>query len=281
MAKRTWIFTLNNYTETEVSAIQKWTPEVKRMLVSKEVGENNTPHLQGAITFVRTYRLAALKKLLARAHWEVAKAKDCFIYCAKDTSEVIVDVNNRKQGSRSDLEEIKQEILDGASDQQLWMNHWGTMVRCHRGIAKGRKMIKRKKYSARFALASFPWEACSELVTIVYGSSGIGKTQFAKAHFECALFVSHMDQLGEFDPEVHDGIVFDDMDFKHLPRSAQIHLVDSDEDRAIHIRYGTASIPAGTKKIFTTNEPDGEIFAIDDPAIARRITIKYVEEFEF
>lgn len=83
--------------------------------------------------------------------------------------------------------------------------------------------------------------------------------------------MSHIDDLLKFDPKKHEGIIFDDMDFKHVPRTAQIHLVDTDFERSIHCRYACARIPAKTKKIFTTNEFNGGIFLINDPAIARRI----------
>jgi hypothetical protein len=83
-----------------------------------------------------------------------------------------------------------------------------------------------------------------------------------------------MDDLGNFDIANHTGIVFDDMCFKHLPRTAQIHLVDQDDDRSIHIRYTTAFIPAGTPKVFTSNTPD--IFEVHDEAIDRRIHIVHL-----
>lgn len=108
---------------------------------------------------------------------------------------------------------------------------------------------------------------------VLVGQSNIGKTQFAKAHFNNALFISHMDSLKRFDPEVYDGIIFDDMDFKHMPRTAQIHITDFDEEREIHSRYQNAMIPAGTRKIFTCNE----FPFMEDSAILRRVTIVKVE----
>jgi hypothetical protein len=91
--------------------------------------------------------------------------------------------------------------------------------------------------------------------------------------FECPLVVSHIDDLGDFDASRHDGIVFDDMSFAHLPREAVIHLVDWDLDRSIHIRYKRALIPARTRKIFTSNKTFYENFPADPSgAIRRRIS---------
>jgi len=106
---------------------------------------------------------------------------------------------------------------------------------------------------------------------IIVGKAGTGKTEYAKAHFKTPLFVTHMDVLLEFNEKKHDGIIFDDMDFKHLPRTAQIHLVDWDNNRAIHCRYAVAKIPKHTRKIFCVNEYP---FIYDEAgAIERRVQV--------
>lgn len=108
---------------------------------------------------------------------------------------------------------------------------------------------------------------------ILHGESGCGKTMWALAQFESALLVTHIDQLRSFDPNLHDGIVFDDMSFLHCPMEFGIHLLDWDLPRQIHCRYAAATIPANTRKIFTTNVPDGNIFPnFYQKQIQRRIT---------
>jgi hypothetical protein len=67
------------------------------------------------------------------------------------------------------------------------------------------------------------------------------------------------------------------MSFTHLPRTAQIQLLDSGQGRHIHIRYVRAWIPKHTKKIFTTNEARGAIFDLDDRAIKRRLMILHAD----
>lgn len=102
---------------------------------------------------------------------------------------------------------------------------------------------------------------------IITGSSGIGKTTWALTNSpKPCLLVSHMDQLKKFDASKHKSIIFDDMDFKHMPLTAQIHLTDSEQPRAIHVRYGIVTIPSGVTKIFTCNNYPFEFH----PAIERR-----------
>lgn len=104
---------------------------------------------------------------------------------------------------------------------------------------------------------------------VVVGESGIGKTTWAKriAPKPC-LFVSHIDDLKKFQIGYHQSIIFDDVTFTHYPITAQIHLVDTENPRSIHVRYGTAKINAGIPKIFTCNTDPVDR---NNDAIRRRI----------
>ena len=82
--------------------------------------------------------------------------------------------------------------------------------------------------------------------------SNTGKTHFACSHFKNPLVCSHIDKLKQLSPD-NDGIVFDDMSFRHWPPEAVIHLLDQEFARDINIRYSTVYIPACTPKIFTHN----------------------------
>lgn len=107
-----------------------------------------------------------------------------------------------------------------------------------------------------------------EKTIVLVGPTGIGKTSWAKRNApKPALWVRHLDMLRTFKSGYHKSIIFDDMDFKHLPRVTQLYIADFDDDQQIHVRYGVARIPAGTVKIFTANEYPFMI----DPAIDRRI----------
>lgn len=118
------------------------------------------------------------------------------------------------------------------------------------------------------------------LAIILHGRTNLGKTCFAKRLGEFPYLISHMDQLRNIPPETTH-LVFDDMSFAHLPRSAILHLVDLEEDRMIHVRYSTALVPSGLPRLFTTNlrhlfgfdgEGPGSTSRLFDEAIARRIS---------
>lgn len=80
-----WCFTLNNYTELEISSI---VPIIQEhcfcSIIGKEVGENGTPHLQGYIEFKKKRR--PMELFIKRIHWEKCKGnrEDNVAYCSKD-----------------------------------------------------------------------------------------------------------------------------------------------------------------------------------------------------
>lgn len=120
------------------------------------------------------------------------------------------------------------------------------------------------------------WDKAKSL--ILTGKTGIGKSSLAKLLLPMALFITHTDGLKNYDETRHEGIIFDDMGFLHLPREAHIHLTDTYDDRMIHCRHTCGFIPRGTPRIFTTNlEPIG-ILNVADPAVSRRVISWAIKE---
>ena len=57
--------------------------------------------------------------------------------------------------------------------------------------------------------ALWVWHEGSDTRLFVYGAAGVGKTTWARQQFANPLHVYGMSDLRWFDPELHDGIVFD------------------------------------------------------------------------
>jgi len=85
-----WCFTLNNYTEDDISSIKSIVPKCNVIIVGKEVGEQGTPHLQGYIEFIFKIRPLSLK-LNKGIHWEKTKGtkEQNIEYCSKDGDVII------------------------------------------------------------------------------------------------------------------------------------------------------------------------------------------------
>jgi len=92
---------------------------------------------------------------------------------------------------------------------------------------------------------------------ILQGPTQIGKSTWAIKNMpRPCLWATHTDDLVTFRPGYHVSIIFDDMNFQHLPRQSQLHLADNRQARSIHCRYVRARLPRGLHKVFTCNEGD-------------------------
>lgn len=114
------------------------------------------------------------------------------------------------------------------------------------------------------------------LTLLIIGKSGIGKTTWAKQTIpKPCLFVTHLDDLRKFQVDYHVSILFDDVSFCHLPDTSQIHLLDYENPRSIHIRHTIARVPAGVRKIVTCNTVPASIHL---EAISRRTQVIFCHE---
>lgn len=109
MTARSWCFTLNNYTEAEIEILAEI--ECRYIVCGKEVGENNTPHVQGYIEYDKPKKFGGVKKSIPRAHIEQRKgtreqARD---YCMKDNNFTERgDWDAGGTGRRTDLDKCRE-----------------------------------------------------------------------------------------------------------------------------------------------------------------------------
>lgn len=274
---RDWTWTLNNYTDEEVEHIKSI--ECRYISFGKEIAPTTgTPHLQGYIYFHQPKVLAQVKKLLGPRVWFTdsrGTAKHNTKYTCKD-EDIFTKGKEPRQGKRNDLGAVRDAIQGyNLNNHELLKHHPGVMARYPKYVELCRKTyhppIVRSKYD--------PEDFCIPLMedfraVVLIGLTEIGKTQYALCHFDAPLLVRHMDDLKQFNADVHDGIVFDDMRFTHIPPEHQIHLLDWECPSSIHARYECGGIPAETRKIFTCN-PTRFPFT-DDEAINRRFVVKKV-----
>lgn len=84
-----WCFTFNNYDSSVINELKEIVPICRTMIVGKEIGENNTPHLQGYIEFIKKLRPLSLK-LNKGFHFEKSKGTKAqnVKYCRKEGNEI-------------------------------------------------------------------------------------------------------------------------------------------------------------------------------------------------
>lgn len=223
--------------------------------------ETGRIHRQGYVQFARKCRgIKKLQDLIGPCNVSVARGslEQNRAYCTKEASrtEGPWEVGTPKTaGQRSDLASFRDAIKSGKSEKRLLEDHPNEFFKYYRSIPYIRSLT-REVMPPKYKLTDYNHEPVDlSIAWLFVGKSGMGKTHFALAHFKNPLLVTHLDQLGHLTSD-HDGIVIDDLDFRHCPFPQIVNLLDMETDRHVHIRYQTALIPAGTKRIFTSNRDD-------------------------
>uniref|UniRef100_UPI0040480FD2 hypothetical protein n=1 Tax=Shewanella sp. TaxID=50422 RepID=UPI0040480FD2 len=281
---KSWLLTVNNPTPRDLEKLKaiEETYNCSIIVIAEESGEaKGTRHYHCFFTGRKPGRFHAIKHMVPRANvmwcrWPAAAEK----YVRKGGN-IVYEQDTRARGKRSDLEDVGEKIKGGASIRAIAREHPAAFIKYSRGIQALQDILAPRVWKPKYPLSAFgPWEPCdfTRKCVVLVGPTQIGKTQFALAHFpEGALVVSQMDMLKEYNEEVHHAIIFDDMSFAHMPREAQIHILDKEIDRDIWARYTNARIPAQVPKIFTCNSQN--IFS-EDPAINARLTYVHLRARE-
>lgn len=164
---RGFVFTLNNYSEDEVNVIKNFFMEKCNWgIFGYEVGENGTPHLQGALQRKNPITIKGLKKNLgSRCHIEVMHGtyEQSKVYCSKGGN-IFEHGTCPKQGNRSDIETVKDIVKSGGGMKTViqQVNSYQAM-RCGEMILKYFEKGREKK----------------PIVYWFWGKTGMGKTKTA------------------------------------------------------------------------------------------------------
>lgn len=110
----------------------------------------------------------------------------------------------------------------------------------------------------------YDWSRC----IVFCGPPGIGKTQLAKALQPNHIIIKHRDKLKEYFNE--ECIIFDDFTWQGLYREQCLNLIDVEEEAQVDVKHGMATIPAGVKRIITTNRDFNNLFPFEQPAAFER-----------
>jgi len=104
LKSRKWCFTLNNWTESELTQItQEFEGSEYKYIIGKETSQNGTAHLQGYVEAPNAIAFSRMKKIMPRAHIEKAKGKreQNIAYCSKEgnvTSNIDTDIGITPSG---------------------------------------------------------------------------------------------------------------------------------------------------------------------------------------
>lgn len=230
---KNWVFTLNNYTETNVEFLSTLFDRngdatadtgtnagdkpIQYLCFGREVGVGGTPHLQGYVSFRsrRTRRQVATDLGLQRAHIEVARGspRQNIDYCQKDGAFLEFGEAPAGAGSRSDLLAVQELLAGGSSVRDIAESHFGVFLRYQRAL---------RQYADFFAeVRNWPTE-----VRVYWGASGAGKTRAVYAEFEQSDVYSHPGSVWFDGYEGQKVVLFDDFGGSEFKITYLLKLLD-------------------------------------------------------
>lgn len=181
---KNWCVTLNNpaiviegfppsvYNHIEAAKCVFQVPDVQYSVFQIERGATGTVHAQAYVQFKASVTLVQARVILdPRCHLEVrkgthAQARD---YCTKagtrceGSEPQHYGVERDNQGNRTDLDAIKAFIDAGATELEVWNEHFASSVRHHKAFTVYRSLRTPQRSQHTFA-------------TVLWGPSGSGKS---------------------------------------------------------------------------------------------------------
>ncbi len=268
---------------------QKHSDKLNYIAGQIEETKEERSHVQFWVEFKKRLRPYGVKKIFPSAQYHHERIRGTDIendaYVKKDDSRkpgpengpwFFGETKHSRNASKKEILEIRDKVIDGCSERELWLDHYAIMSVRQRSIRRSIEVLQTEPIIKKFELDDFKWAPITDWSTthVFAGDSDIGKTSFAIAHFQNPFFCTDLDNIKFFNKSIHDGIIFDDLlqSFSMLTDDVLIHFVDIDHPRQIKCRFHNGTIPANTHKIITTNK-DATLVFNEVPAIARRTTI--------
>lgn len=267
---RSWCYTLNNYSLAEFDEVVKL--EFKYHCCGKEVGEGGTPHLQGYIYTDVQRSLAYMKKLIVRAHWEIAKGshQQASDYCKKDKNFIETGVLP-SSGKRTDIIKATEDIKLGKSVDQIAVEDPLMFHMYGRTLQKIEDITLRSKFRNWTTLGFWYW-----------GKTGVGKSHEAFKDFTPKTHYVLPNDSGWWDGYTgQETVIMNDFRASDMPYGFLLQLVD--KWPVTVKRRSREPVPFLAKKLIVTcSMPPEEAYSgiaerhdsIDQ--LRRRFTIKEV-----
>lgn len=234
MAVRNWCFTINNWKNDDIEAINSWS-DASYVVYGKEVGENNTPHLQGYVELTKKCRLSYMKKLHNTAHWEprMGTQSEAINYCIKDNDYVEIGTK-KKAGERTDLDRVRTMALED-----------------------GMRMVTAKGNSQQIRIAEKfltyneePRDWKPEVIWI-WGPTGTGKSRLARERCNLSDLYTKNDGTKWWEGyDGHEDVIIDDFRDSWWSITEMLSLLDRYEKR---VEYKGGLRQFKPKKIIVTS----------------------------
>lgn len=238
---KSFMYTLNNYSDEDVERLKLL--ECKYHVIGKEEAPTTgTPHLQGCITFNKTLRYAAARKLIGGHLLCPEVIETARNYCMKDKDFIVID-NRKQRGTRSDLNEVTSFVKEGHTLKETALKFSDTYVKYHGGLLQ---LTRHMQQDAP--------RSCKPVVHWYYGATGLGKTRCI-FDSEPELWATS-DSLQYFNGYTNQrAAVFDDFRGGFCKFRELLRLLDR-YPLTVNIKYGTANWNPDRIYITSNKAPD-------------------------
>ena len=260
---------------------------MKYMICQLEMGEEGTQHLQGYVEMKSPVRLAAMKKILPRAHLEksMGKREQAISYCLKLESsmgmiwhlsdgsltisigedaeklrEAVLSNLDQTNGSTAStklrLSAIQSKLSEGNSDviEEIADNEFDLWVRYYRAFEK-------------YLLMKTPARTWKTNVHVLQGPTGTGKSKWAMDNFPSAYWKQRSNWWDGYTG--HESVVLDEF-YGWLPFDLLLRLCDR-YPLMVETKGGQTQFAAKTIVITTNMLPCNWYKSCYFPSFARRV----------
>lgn len=174
--KRGWVFTLNNYTEDDILTLQSNKDNYRYIVFGKEIAPTTgTPHLQGYIYFEQPKSKKKVRELTGINKLWLDEAKgnptQNQTYCSKEGM-CFEHGSKPKQGHRTDLDTLKDRIINGTTVDEITMEEPIAYHQYGRTLEKIEDIVHRSKF--RTTMTKCIW---------ITGGTGSGKSHMAYENY--------------------------------------------------------------------------------------------------
>ncbi len=261
---------MNNYTNAELQILLNLPDRDTRITYVcygiESSPETGTPHLQGYMHLRATQSMSFVKRVLTRAHWEkrMGSPDHAINYCKKDGLFVQFGKAPVTQGHRSDLDNVHQMLIEGASMQAVSNAHFGSFIRYCKGL------------NAWSHLNSHGQVRLAPKIYWIWGPSGVGKTR--RISQACSGIptseIYHLSNsiTGTWWDGYHGQsvVVMDDLRASWMPHHQLLRIFDS---TPLQVGYKGGMTPLlATSFYITTNAEPTHLYELDHAnALTRRI----------
>lgn len=269
---RNWCFTDHATSidiKTKYAAVyERNKHRIRYIVIGEEKGKKEQRlHYQGFVQFKDPVTMSAIKLYFMNETLHLEKCKGTELqndkYCKKDGAFVTFGKikSTRRQGQRTDLEEVKHKMDQGATIQTVAREHFALYVKFHAGFSKYHAMVTQDRTRA-FRKVD---------VMLIQGPTGTGKTRQAVTMYPNAYMIHGMDMKWWNGYNGETELIIDEYN-NDVPITTLLSLLDGYQKR-LDVK-GSHTYANWNKVIITTNlhKLHKQASPEHQRALARRIT---------